>query len=317
MNDHAYLYWEGLTKLASEITGHERILMGIRPYGFHAGNTLSLLAYPYLLCEYLRSKGVEPHFKFLISINDWEQSDLSGKDIYTFPFDVEPKHTTLAHAAMTDSETMADYWQPRIEEQLSVITRDFPGVSMEFVRNSALKTHPKMHQAIFDTLKNYREHKQILLSQTGVKTVGNDTRFCNVLCETCLGANTDTTIINDNLLKMTCQECGITKEVTYEDSDFWLYYKQIFPARMACLNFDLVISGSDHYLAKTFETSKTLYEYIYKEPMPKIKMLFAPLVIAGDGNKMSKSRGNMHDRNLNQMLNLARGNGSESILVSF
>lgn len=46
-----YLYLRGLKNLAKKIKGNENVHIGIRPYGFHGGNVLSLVVYPYLLCK--------------------------------------------------------------------------------------------------------------------------------------------------------------------------------------------------------------------------------------------------------------------------
>lgn len=57
MDDYSrnlYLYLDGLETLAREVRGDENIHIGIRPYGFHAGNNLALVAYPYILCDMYR-----------------------------------------------------------------------------------------------------------------------------------------------------------------------------------------------------------------------------------------------------------------------
>ena len=54
--------------------------MGIRPFGFHAGNLLSLYVYPYLFCEEVQENGKPVNFTFFCSINDYEQDELDGPD---------------------------------------------------------------------------------------------------------------------------------------------------------------------------------------------------------------------------------------------
>lgn len=80
-----YLYLSGLKSLAKKIKGNENVHIGIRPYGFHGGNVLSLIVYPYLLCKELNKLGKKPKLKFTISINDYEQDELDGPDIRRYP----------------------------------------------------------------------------------------------------------------------------------------------------------------------------------------------------------------------------------------
>lgn len=69
-----YLYRRGLKELAKDLHGKETIHIGIRPYGFHAGNALALIAYPYLLCKDMEDMGRRPEFRFIVSINTMEQA---------------------------------------------------------------------------------------------------------------------------------------------------------------------------------------------------------------------------------------------------
>jgi len=86
-----YLYFSGLKRLAKEINGDEIVHIGIRPYGFHAGNAMALVVYPYLLCKYFEKEKRVARFRFIISINDWEQDCLDGPDPLEYPFNIYPK----------------------------------------------------------------------------------------------------------------------------------------------------------------------------------------------------------------------------------
>jgi len=50
-----YFFQNGIRKLAQEISGEENIYLGIRPYGFHAGNMLPFVLYPILLGQELKN----------------------------------------------------------------------------------------------------------------------------------------------------------------------------------------------------------------------------------------------------------------------
>jgi lysyl-tRNA synthetase class I len=291
-NDTTYLYLEGLQRLATEVNGNEKIYMGIRPYALHAGNILSIVVYPYLLCEAVKARGIEPGFQLIISINDWEQDQLVGSDIYKYPFDTKPLHTTIAHTYEPSGVRSVDFWQPHIEHEINKIKRDFPKVTIRAIRNSTLHSHPAMREAIYNTIEHYEEHKKILLRSSHQLTLNESMRFSNALCSQCHNANTNTSLSRDNRLHTVCSNCKLEEDRAFEECDFWLYHKQLFAPRLAILNFQITISGADHYLEGDSYARKALYEYIYKKPMPSIKMAFTPLLLAEDGAKMSKSRKN-------------------------
>ena len=90
-----YLYLPGLKKLVKKLRGNEKVHFGIRPYGFHGGNILSIIVYPYLLCKEFEKRGKGAKFNFTVSINDYEQDELDGPDIRKYPFNVYPKNTSL------------------------------------------------------------------------------------------------------------------------------------------------------------------------------------------------------------------------------
>jgi len=86
-----YLYLAGLKKLAKKLKGNEVVHIGIRPYGFHAGNVFSLVVYPYILCREIEKNNKNAKLKFKISINDYEQDALDGPDFRKYPFNIYPK----------------------------------------------------------------------------------------------------------------------------------------------------------------------------------------------------------------------------------
>ena len=51
MDNKPYFFYSGIKELATTLSGKENIYLGIRPYGFHAGNKIPFVIYPMLLCE--------------------------------------------------------------------------------------------------------------------------------------------------------------------------------------------------------------------------------------------------------------------------
>lgn len=141
MNYKPYLFNDGLKNLAREANGTERIHMGIRPCGFHAGNMASLYVYPYLFCEEVQRLGKPVKFTFFLSINDYEQDELDGPDYRKYPFNVYPKSTTLGFMPDTDEchEFMSDHWIPIIKKSILKLRNTFPELQIYFIKNSELK----------------------------------------------------------------------------------------------------------------------------------------------------------------------------------
>src|SRR5277367_3398040 len=76
----AYLKsWAGLKRLSEEARGYEKLGVGIRPYGLHAGNLASVVAYPYLFLENFQAhKNESPRFTFQVWFNDIEPTTYVG-----------------------------------------------------------------------------------------------------------------------------------------------------------------------------------------------------------------------------------------------
>jgi hypothetical protein len=98
-----YFLYDGIIELAQTLAGTENIYLGIRPYAFHAGNMVTMVVYPLLLCREIEKLGKEAQFNFFIFINDWEQDRLAGPDTKTYPFNIFPLNTTFQYATNPDN----------------------------------------------------------------------------------------------------------------------------------------------------------------------------------------------------------------------
>ena len=98
---------------------------------FNAGNVLSLVVYPYLLCREMRKNNKEVNFKFKISINDYEQDFLDVPDFRKYPFNIYPQNSSFQF--MPDEagccKDVVDHWQPIIESNILNIKKTFPKIS--------------------------------------------------------------------------------------------------------------------------------------------------------------------------------------------
>ena len=291
-----YLYNSGLKRLAKEAKGDERIHMGIRPFGFHAGNLVSLYISPYLFFEEVKRLGKPVNFTLFYSINDYEQDELDGPDHIRYPFNVFPKNTTLGYAKDPESchEYVIDHWEPIIKKCILTLRDHFTGLQIYFVRNSELKGDIKFKEILTSTLRNPTEQADIYRRFTDKEILEKPIQYAGVVCPVCkrTKGTTHAHRVNGDYIHWKCGTCGISFNASYASYDYWFYHKPLFTARLSIFNIDITFSGNDHFSEGDFLVRQ---EFIKRfNPDLKIpKMYFGPLILAEDGEKMSKSRKNV------------------------
>lgn len=310
-NTQVFLYKDGLRHAAGDLRGNETIHLGIRPYEMHAGNVLAIIAYPILLCEELEQRGVVPKFKFILSLNDWEQQNLTGENIYQYIFDTWPEGATIQYSTENNGVSTAELWSQRIIKRLRTVCDRYPKVTIEPVFNSQLKNNNIMKKVIIKTINNYDQIKKLLLETTGAKSNGQGKSFASAVCKQCCNANTATIVGADGLIAAACNVCGEKSRGKYEDFSYWLYHKPLFAARWKIFNFECSISGGDHFKEGDTQTRETLYRFYFDKEPPKITMMYSPVLLGRNGEKMSKSRNNFFDTDVDVLLDAARQCNSE------
>ena len=288
-----YLYFSGLKRLVKGTSGDEIVHIGIRPYGFHAGNAMALVVYPYLLCRYFEKEKRVARFRFIISINDWEQDCLDGPDPLEYPFNIYPKNSSLQFTPDENGccQSIVDHWQPIIERNLKGLKKRFSKISVKFVKNSELIKHPFCRELLLETIKNPQDLLSIFREYSSKKTLDSPLQYAGAVCYKCQRTHGKTAVIGKNIIRWECQECGAAKEGDVSEFDYWWHHKPMFLARLEILKIDIALSGGDHFSEGDFDIRRELirkYSPKTKEP----KMLFTPTVIAFDRQKMSKSKNN-------------------------
>ncbi|MCX6722320.1 MAG: hypothetical protein NTY04_04010 [Candidatus Staskawiczbacteria bacterium] len=288
-----YLYLSGLKKLAKKVKGTERIHIGIRPYGFHGGNALSLFVYPYLLCKELKRLGKEPRFTFFISINDFEQDELDGPDYRRYPFNIYPKNTSLQHTPDESGccKNTVNHWQPIIEQIVSSLKNNYPKLKTKFIRNSSLKNKKHFKKLLIDTLKNPNNQAEIFKKYSDKEVLDSPIRYAGIICPECKKSHGVTTVMSSKKIQWECATCDCTIERPYEYFSYWWYHKPMFAARMRIFDMDIAMSGADHYNEGDYNIRAHLFKKYFKNH-PRLIMMFCPILMARDGQKMSKSRHN-------------------------
>lgn len=318
IKDRPYLNNEGIKSLAKEVVGNERIHMGIRPFGIHAGNLISLYVYPYLFCEEVKKNGKPVNFTFFCSVNDYEQDELDGPDYRKYPFNIYPKNTTLGYAE--DSSVcdglLIDHWLPIIKKSILKLKESFPGLKIFFVKNSELKSDLKFREILTSTLKNPFEQADIYRRFTDKEILTEPIQYAGVVCPICKKTKGQTRAhrVNGDFIRWDCATCGISLNAPYSTYDYWFYHKPLFTARLSIFNIDITFSGADHLTEGDFLIRE---EFIKRfNPGLKVpKMFFAPLLLAENGEKMSKSRKNTEFGNPKKMVDYCRDNHSGEITL--
>lgn len=313
LDNKPYFCNDGIDKLSRELSGTENIFLGIRPYGFHAGNAIPFVIYPLLLCETLQNAGKKPQFKFYLFLNDWEQDgfDELYADRTVYPFNIAPKFTTFQYLPAEDGKgSLVDYWESIIVDKVSIIQCKYPDVKIRCVRNSHMRDMPTMKDVVLKTINNPDIVSNVLKSTTNKKILDNSC-YCRPVCPNCKSAKTIARIENSDNLDIKCDCCGLHKVYNYHLLNYWLYHKPLALPRIKEFNIDLCITGMDHYHEGDFLTRMKLFEaYEIDTKLPKT--LYTPTLYGRNGKIMGKSKGNCEDISIEQLLSLIINNSNKT-----
>jgi Zn ribbon nucleic-acid-binding protein len=310
-----YFFQNGIRKLAQEVKGEENIYLGIRPYGFHAGNMLPFVLYPILLCEEIKKLKKEPKFNFFIFINDWEQDGLAGPDIKNYPFNVYPKNTTFQYILhyKDKNKNIVDYWQPIIFKNVKKLKNLFPKVKIKAIRNSELKNNPIMKKHLLFTIKNPNVVANILKKYTNKKILKKPISYAIAVCPNCKKVKGNSHYKNKKIYH-NCLNCGKKSQGNYEDFDYWFYHKPLAIPRLEIFNIDICITGLDHYNEGDFTVREKLIK-AYNSTAKFPKTLYTQIVLSKDGEIMGKSRGNAKLISLEELRNCFNRNPNAKTIV--
>jgi hypothetical protein len=321
-----YLYLDGLKKIVHTLNGKEKIHIGIRPFGFHAGNKMALLAYPYLLCEEMEKIGKKPEFTIFISFNDFEPNELSyleknnGKYFYKkiadYGEDEEPSCESNIFCERTNignlpdpngcCDSVVDHYEKIIAHEIkNHFGKRFSTVSFQLVRNSSLINNKKFREYLYLSLTKPSLIAKIISGATGEKTIPSQAKYAGAICPECKSAHGETKVLfdfenfdnvlgDDEQISFKCENCGKSFTKKTRDFDYWIYHKPLLLPRLIIFDIDLCIRGGDHYRCGSVDVNSALlsrFEPNYKKP----KTLITPVVMDCKGNKMSKSYKNTFD----------------------
>ena len=301
-----YFFYTGLKQLAQDLQGDEHVYLGIRPYGFHAGNQLTLYIYPLLLCQQLERLHKKVALKLFVFLNDWEQDGLLGPDLQRYPFNVWPKTTTFQY--LPDQfgccASMADHWSPIIFKGIAKIRKDYPLVKVEAIRNSQMRDMPEMKKTVLDTIQYPEKIYKILKKYSTRDILSKPIVYSLAVCPKCRTTNGHTSYLRNRIMHI-CNTCKVVYNEDYNFFNYWLYHKPLAIPRIKIFNIQVCITGADHYSEGDYTVRKKLFEAFNVRLKNYPKTLYAPTVYASDGQQMGKSRGNTKSLPDNALYKLA------------
>ena len=305
-----YLLMNGLQEIAHEFKGTENIFLGIKPYGFHAGNKIPFVAYPMLLCDMLEKNGKIAKFNFFVFLNDWEQTrfDPTITNWKEYPFNVIPEFTTFQFSSLPEHNV--DYWENIIYNAVSEVKAKFPKISIKCIRNSSMRDIPIMKEVVLKTIKNPDLLGDIMLKLGFNLHKSFPYKYCAPICPKCHSARTDAHVYNIDELKIKCPDCGYESTHNYHSLYYWLYHKILALPRIKYYDIDLCISGLDHYREKDFDSRFALFD-AYNISMKPTYILYTPALHGANKLQMGKSRGNCADIATQDLIDLIIKNPNE------
>jgi len=328
-----YLFWDGLNEVAKEVRGDEKIFVGVRPFGFHAGNELTMYVYPWHLCDLTRKNGKEPRFNFFISINDMEPHRLKylfigedGKPFYKneeltlsadvpFEYNVFPRTTSFQFTDDSNGccDSIVTHWQKIIEEKMMRLKADFPEITLNFIRNTSLKNNPAFKKAITTAIKNPEVLGKILEKYDKVCFEKGFLVWTGVICPHCHSAQGKTSMNAESVI-FECDNCGKKTESTVEDSSFWMHHVFLLPPRLKIFDVDICVRGYDHYRVNQIPINEQLFEALFGKKL-EVKTIVPPMIVGPDGKKMSKTWSNEKYINTEKLKELSKGNSTDKIVI--
>lgn len=323
MDKKTFLFWNGLCELSKKASGKEKIFMGVRPFGFHGGNKLTLLAYPWHFCNELEKNGKKPKFTFFVSINDMEPHQLkylylkNKKPYYKklaemtsdeeppFPYNIFPEKTSFQFTKdpFDCCNSVVDHWQNRIENEFKLLKQDFPGIKINFVRNSKIKNEKVFLNVLEKTIKKPEKIAEIVLKYSNPKINLENLFFSGAICPECHSAQ-GKTVLEGNRTEFSCSSCGRETTESIKKTDFWIHHMPLLVPRLILFDIDICIRGGDHYQAKRVEINRALMKYLSGKNKNPISLI-SPMLMSNDGHKMSKSWFNEKDVEIGKLMRVA------------
>lgn len=308
-----YVSLTGLKNISSILRGDETMGIGIRPFGFHAGNMASIVAYPIILCEMMRLARKEPAFDIHCWLNDIEQHAIIGHDKdpdHDDEANIYPRGTTMQFTPAPGGfeGSVVDYWGPMIQNGVLEIQRRFPNIRMSFHRTSELKSSPTFEHAVLKAIEHADTIADITQSHLNMP-VHRPAEFVRAICGSCTTPVPRTEATADHLIKTDCPRCGHQAIGPVSSFDWWLMHRVLTMPKLSAVEggFDIWMMGYDHFQERETPVREILGK-LFEIKVKNYTAIHGPLILAPDGRKMGKSNGNVAYVPLDDLLDPLRHN---------
>jgi len=250
----------------------------------------------------------------MFSINDWEQDEIDSPDKELYPFNLKPRFTTFQFmpVAGRPGETMVDIWEPYIQQITKKLLIAFPYLNLKFVRNSSLKYYPAFRKLLIENIQYPGKLSEIFEKNTNKKVLPG-ANYVSSVCKKCHCARNEVSVKKGEYIEFFCSSCGSQFIGKLTDFEYWWYHKPLFIARAEIFKPQLAISGGDHYKEGDFIVRQAMAK-VFSPNLTLPDMIFTPLLLTPDGQRMSKSRGNARFGNLQKIIDLADKIDSANLL---
>jgi hypothetical protein len=282
-------YQEGMRSIAGTLKGDEVLYSGIRPYDYHAGNRIVLAVYPHLLARSVAQRGITPRFRYVITLNDLEPSSY---DDLTFQ----------ATGPSYQLATTVDAIVGKVEADLSHLRREFPEVKIEYFKTSDMVRTPHFQRAQSLLLQEPLEFLKLYLRDEVLEQIPAEmvamAEFFGLVCPACkspVGARSA-----PRLEEAKCQGCEVAVG-TRGALHYWMYFVPLLALKLRVVQPDVALLGGDYLepdeaaelLKQPCKLEEILEFYGLLDGGRALTFLIPPLLMGKDGQKMSKSLGNV------------------------
>ena len=172
-----------------------------------------------------------------------------------------------------------------------------------------------MEMVLLDTLRNPKGHAEIFSKYSGKEVLSSPIKYAGVICPECKKSHGVTTVMSSKRILWECATCDCKLEKPYEYYSYWWYHKAMLAARLRIFGVQVAMSGADHYNEGDFNVRLHFLRKYFKN-YPEPIMIFCPVLMARDGQKMSKSRHNTEFVNIKDLITLAEETEDNSIVLT-
>ncbi|MDA1095707.1 MAG: transposase [Chloroflexi bacterium] len=248
-----FLHMAGARRLAASLDGSERLYLGGATTMLSSvTDQMSVFAYPILLGDLLRQRGIEPRLTLTSAVADW-----ASRPSATLPTprasdedDLAVRTLQFQNDELGCHATMADHAAVSLEDALGPIKEHFPGITTEVVRASTLRNEADFRAILRLALKRPHLVSEAIVDAFGEGEGSSVGPFAGPVCRKCHSIEGSMKYIEDwDRIQFQCASCSNGQEAEIREQDYWVDARILNVAIVAALRPSIfVVDG--HTFAK-------------------------------------------------------------------